>query len=64
MLKHYRDSLCNNSVDVSIGKQEQELTKIVLTSRGEAHTVYLDRHDALDLARAILAEYGNAPRPN
>ena len=62
MTKRYHDSLCNDIMDISIGKRENELTKIVFTIRGERRTLYLDRHDAIDLARAILTEYeGSAP---
>ncbi len=61
MTKRYHDSLCNDVLDVSIGKREDELTKIVFTSRGERHTLYLDRHDAVDLARSILTEYEGRP---
>lgn len=59
--KQYASSLQDELLHVGIGKRENELTSLAITSKAGRATVYLDRQDALDLARTILAEFESRP---
>ncbi|AFZ68358.1 hypothetical protein [Deinococcus peraridilitoris] len=57
----YHSSLNHESLDVGIGKRDNELTSLAIMCKGERTTVYLDRQDALDLARSILNAFEGRP---